>query len=369
MWGFAVPAAAQKAEKAPDIRVIVLGTGGSGIPDANVSLWQCAYDRQMGQYKNIKPISGCKTLTISCGFSGMQPGLYNVTAGKEGHTGFSVVELAPGNGVKNVNVIIDEHKMTMRSPPRFIPHGVPPPPPPPPQVPGVSSYPVPELPVPAKSWLEPVPGTDYYGHRYNITSSYYVTQPDGTRLYVDDIRYNDSIKGIVTADDYYAIQKGDDGYWHYVNFYTGSLSGKAGIDKPSPSDSAGIYEGPPTSYSLTLFLPYVPRPAYMDPTSGLSGISGTITNKSGSGVAGASVTVYHATFNRLTGEYLNLSLALTPANPQLTRSDRDSMPGVYAVPYLPPGTYRVVAEKDGHTASRIVNVDPKKGTSTSDIVI
>lgn len=193
-----------------------------------------------------------------------------------------------------------------------------------------------------------------------------MTQPDRTRLSVSDLWYNSSIKGIVTADDYYTVKKGDDGYWHYVNFYTGNISGKVGIDRPASSDSEGIYEGPP---SVPLNLAYVPRPAYIDPAVELSGASGTVTNASGAGVPGAKVTVYHTTFNRLTGEYLDLSPALTAANPQTTRNDNDSLPGIYTVPFLPPGTYHVVAEKDGYKGSGIAVVDPKKGTSMEDIKI
>ncbi len=362
IWGNILQAVALEPKDATDIEVYALGTGGAGIQDADVALWQCSDE----SCKNVEKLSGCKTLTIGCGFSSVPPGFYKVTVDKGGHDGYSVVELAPGRGIKNVSVIVDEHKASLRPPPRYIRRGGPPPLP----VPSVFGEPLSAIPLPpvAPSWLEPVPRTDYYGHSYNITSAYNVTQPDGTPLYVNDIRYNNSIKGIVTADDYYTIKKGDDGYWHYVNFYTGSDSGRAGIDKPVSSDCCGVYEGPPSG-RLSLYLPYVPRPGNLDPKAELSGISGLVMDRSGRGVVGANVTVYYTAFNRLTGEHLNLGMVPNPTNPQSTRDDRDSIAGIYAIPYLPPGTYRVVAEKDGHTSSRVVNLGLKNGDSTADITI
>jgi hypothetical protein len=244
-------------------------------------------------------------------------------------------------------------------------------PPPPPALPGASLYPPPaplDVPGASPSWLEPIPRANYYGHAYNITGSYYIIQPDGTRLFVSDLRYNDSVKGIVMADGYYTIKKGGDGYWHYVNFYNGSLSGRAGIDKPAPSDSASAHHPPPSSPSPAGHT-YVPRPDYIGPDVRLSSVSGTVTDASGAGVPDARIAVYHSTYNRLTGEYLDLSLALAPSNPQATRNDTYSLPGIYAVPYLPPGTYRVVAEKDGCKGFAIAFVDPRKGTVTADIKI
>jgi hypothetical protein len=366
--GHTLPVTAQQAERTPGIEVYVLGMGGAGIQDANVTLWQCAYDGRTGHYNNVKPVSSCKTLTISCGLPGTTPGLYNVTAEKGGNIGYSVVELTAGMGVRNVNVMIDEHEASMRAPPRYLRTGGLISPPMPPSIPGGPPSPV-QLPPSAPSWLEPIPRTNYYGHSYNITSTYYVTQPDGTYLTVYDIKYNNSVKGIVTADGYFTIVKGSDGYWHYVDFYTGKYSGRAGLDKPASSDCCGVYEGPSTNRSMSFYLPYVPRPAYIGLATELSGISGMITDKSGSGVTGASVTVYSCAYDALTGKYLDLSMVLNPTNPQTSRDDVNSTAGIYAIPYLPPGTYRVTAEKDGHISSRVVEVDTKKGTSTADIVI
>ena len=105
-----------------------------------------------------------------------------------------------------------------------------------------------------------------------------------------------------------------------------------------------------------------------NPDASFGYINGLMTDMNKNGMPDVTVTLWEVRLDNATGSYVNVGLADVERNPQVSWGEQDgNATGDYLFINVPPGTYNLTAEKDGHMAYSLVNVT--RGTTTMNLAL
>ncbi len=308
----------------------IYGNDSVEMPGATVTLYQSVQNSTTGGWADeLLAVDNNPQLSTSGHYSyvNLSAGRYNVTAEVSGHSSFTIVDLNASTSGVNITI------------------------------PNCSYSPV--------GSLKPAPKNGPWATLYgqvtgpdgkpvsNATVTLWALVPDASGKYVNigkaqvsDSPFNNSsvLSNPVLSSDGNTSEAGT---YTFYKVPWGLYNVTA--EKDGKTWSATIILGPKGVYG-TGRLDLCEAGRY-------DNIGGYVNDGNGMTISNASVTIYNTTFDNTTGTYLTGDKLSRKDNPQWTNATNQSSPGTYTFYVVPIGTYKVVAEADGHTGYTIFDMN------------